>query len=237
MEKEKKPEFTSAQSRWEHILALVYIPIHIVLLPSLALWLLNLGSVDMQWLNFSVYAAGLVFMLITQRRFLRREFDALCDNTLGCIIQVLFSYGAMLCFNLLVSLLLMLVLGDEQVANPNNEAVMELSRSSFGSTSAMAIFMAPIIEELMFRAGVFGALRKRSRVAAYVLSMLVFSLYHVWQFAITDPFNLIYIIQYLPISYLLCRCYERTNTIWAPMFLHMLVNSVSVAALDALGAI
>ena len=52
--------------------------------------------------------------------------------------------------------------------------------------------------------------------------------------ALMDLKNLIYLLQYLPISYLLCRCYERTNSIWGSIFLHMLVNGVSMWLLYAM---
>ncbi len=238
MENERRlPPFTSCQSKWERILAIGYLPVHIVLAPLAAELLLRAAGVSVTWLNFSVYAVGAVFMLASQWRFLRRDFDTLCDGFLGCAVQVLSSYGAMLCFNLAVSGILVLILGDEGVSNPNNQSVTELTRVSYGPTAALAIFMAPILEELMFRAGIFGTLRKYSRTAAYIVSMLAFSLYHVWAFALEDPKNLVYMIQYLPISFLLCRCYERSSTIWTPIFLHMTVNAVSISVLGKLGAL
>ena len=36
---------------------------------------------------------------------------------------------------------------------------------------------------------------------------------------------------FVPISILLCRCYERTNTIWSSIFFHMLINGISMRAL------
>lgn len=238
MENERRiPPFTSCQSKWERILAIGYLPVHIVLAPLAAELLLRAAGVSVTWLNFSVYAVGAVFMLASQWRFLRRDFDTLCDGFLGCAVQVLSSYGAMLCFNLAVSGILVLILGDEGVSNPNNQSVTELTRVSYGPTAALAILMAPILEELMFRAGIFGTLRKYSRTAAYIDSMLAFSLYHVWTFALEDPKKLIYMIQYLPISFLLCRCYERSSTIWTPIFLHMTANAVSISVLGKLGAL
>lgn len=238
MENERRlPPFTSCQNKWERILAIGYLPVHIVLAPLAAELLLRAAGVSVTWLNFSVYAAGFAFMLATQRRFLRRDFDMLCDGFLGCAVQVLSSYGAMLCFNLAVSGILVLILGEEGVSNPNNQSVTELSRASYGPTAALAIFMAPVLEELMFRAGIFGALRKHSRAAAYIVSMLAFSLYHVWAFALEDPKNFVYMIQYLPVSFLLCRCYERSSTVWTPIFLHMMVNAVSISVLGKLGAL
>jgi len=86
----------------------------------------------------------------------------------------------------------------------------------------------------MFRAGVFGLLRKYNRVAAYAASMILFSVYHIWAYAISDASYWIYVIQYLPVAFLLCRCYERCNSIWGSIGLHMLVNGMSMWALNAL---
>ena len=46
----------------------------------------------------------------------------------------------------------------------------------------MSVFMAPVVEEALFRGLVFGALRGKSRAAAWIVSVLAFSVYHVWQY-------------------------------------------------------
>ena len=53
-------------------------------------------------------------------------------------------------------------------------------------------------------------------------------------FALQDPVYWVYLLQYLPVSWLLCRCYERCNSIWGSIFFHMTVNAVSISALNAL---
>ena len=88
--------------------------------------------------------------------------------------------------------------------------------------------VAPIVEEIVFRGAVFGALRQKNRLLAYVVSVLLFSLYHVWGYMLADWKLIIFIIQYIPVSFLLCRLYERTSSIWSCIFMHMLVNSISI---------
>ena len=222
--------FTSEQSKWERILALAWLPVHLFLLPMLAVWLFS-DRMNQAELNLVVYGTGVVYMLLTQWRFLRRDFDPLCDRPLRVLLEVLISYGLMLLMNLALNGLLMFLLPEE---NPNNSSIMDMAGMDYGMVSALAIFLAPIVEELMFRAGIFGLIRKRSRWAAYAVSMLLFALYHVWAYALESPVYLLYILQYLPISYLLCRCYERTDSIWSSIFLHMLVNAVSIRALQIL---
>lgn len=116
--------------------------------------------------------------------------------------------------------------------NPNTGAVIEMAQSESGLIFGVSVFMAPIVEELIFRAGVFGVLRKRNRVLAYFVSILMFSFYHIAAFVMSAPINVLYILQYLPISFLLCRSYEKTNCIWTSIFLHMAVNAVSMQILQ-----
>ena len=80
------------------------------------------------------------------------------------------------------------------------------------------------------RAGFFGCIRRKSRWLAYVVSALLFGLYHVWAEALYDPMQLLYALQYLPSALVLAYVYERTDSVWGSIFLHMLCNGVSVLA-------
>ena len=233
MKKRSLPPFTSRQTKGEAIAAWVYLPIHVVLLPLFISFVLLrfFPDVSVPSFNFIYYAVGILYTMLFQLRFLRRDFDPLCDRFLHCFIEILSCYGLMLAWNLLMSLLFSLLPTD----NPNNAAVIDMAGAEMGTVSAMAIFLAPLVEELLFRAGIFGQLRHRSRLLAYTVSILAFSLYHVWSYALLDPWELLYIVQYIPASYVLCRCYERTDTIWGPIFLHMLINGVSLSVISSLG--
>lgn len=235
MENKKQPgkmppvPFTSRLTRPEAIAVWGYLPLHLWLLPMALAALMARGSVDELGANLALYLLGMVYMLGFAWRFLRRDFDALCDRPLQAAAEIVGSYGVMLCCNLLFSLAAGALLKN---ANPNNEAVAALITESYGPAAAMAVYMAPVVEELMFRAGIFGTLRRYNRIAAYAVGVLSFSVYHVWGFALADPVYWIYLIQYIPVSFLLCRCYESTNSIWTPIFFHMLVNGVSVKMLS-----
>ena len=256
--------FTSRLTKGETIAALVWLPFHIIILPKLLGMLFDAGYIGESEANLALYAAGTVYMLLFLGRFLRREFDPLCERPFFCLLQAGGSYIAMIFFNWLgtarnvrnlvfiksdvpvfnmmlfnaaFAAVLLLLSGEEVVINPNNQAVSGLAARSPGAIKAAGIFLAPIVEELIFRAGIFGTIRQKRRVLAYIVSMLAFGIYHVWMYLPQNPLYVLFIIQYLPASWLLCRCYEKTNTIWTPIFMHMLVNAVSMAALDRLAAI
>ena len=235
MEKKKIREFTSTMTARERIFALIWFPMHLFLIPRLAMLLLDRGILSDSQANLLVYGIGAVYILLTCFGFLRRDFDPLCDEPLYCIAQIALCYCMMMAFNLCASGILSgietLVGHSSEASNLNNEAILDLAKTDLSSITAMAVFLAPLTEEVLFRGAVFGGIRKKNRIAAYAVSMLLFAVYHIWGYAMEDPSYWLYMLQYLPAAFLLCRCYERTNSIWCSIFFHMLVNHISMKML------
>ena len=231
MEEKRSVPFTSDMSRLERAVAIGYIPVHIYLLPRLLGEFLGDRAGGALGLNVVCYTVAALVLFFFLRRFFFREFNALCDYGPGVLIEVAKSYGFLLLCNLGVALILLL---SGQAENPNNAAVFSLAGEDLGMTTAVAVFLAPIAEEAMFRGGVFGLLRKYSRAAAYAASIALFAAYHIWAYALEDPTAWLYLLQYVPAAFLLARIYEKTNSLWASIFLHMTVNGVSMMAITAM---
>ena len=83
--------FHDRMRRGERILLLIYLPIHIFAMPALlALLMTHMGIEYTEiTLNFLYYAAGAVLVFLIARRFLRAEFDPLCDNWMKVLLSVL----------------------------------------------------------------------------------------------------------------------------------------------------
>ena len=66
-------------------------------------------------------------------------------------------------------------------------------------TLLIVIFLAPFVEEVLFRGLVFGNLRRKSAAVGYLVSCLLFALLHVWQFAVVnrDITYFLLMLQYL----------------------------------------
>ena len=221
--------------RGARIAGWVYFPIHAVVLP------LTLGALLMAVLgklpsdvtcNVVYYLCGLVFTLIAMWRFLRRSFDTMVGSILRCLGMMFAAYG----IDVLLSLVLQLgtsLIGELPV--PNNDAVTGLARTDYKRMIAVAVLMAPLVEECLFRGVVFGTIRPRSRFWAYAASITLFSLYHVWQYvALTGDFSLlIYCLLYVPVSVGLAWAYDRSGSIWSPMVMHAIINAVSLSVLQS----
>lgn len=228
----------SRMTKGELIFALCYFPVHILILPFLIDRMITCGQLNETNGNLAYYAIGFLVLVAAEIRFLRRDYDTLCDSLLKNIFQVFLCYLTMMAMNFCISGLLSMaeyLLRDGTAeGNLNNSAIMEMANTEYGKMAAIGIFLAPFSEELMFRGALFGTLRRKNRIIAYAVSMLAFSVYHVWAYAMMDPVYWIYVLEYLPASFALCLCYERTDTIWAPIAMHMLVNGVALKALTAL---
>lgn len=99
-----------------------------------------------------------------------------------------------------------------------------------GAVFVIVVLLSPLVEETLFRGLLFGGLRGYNRVLAYVLSIFLFALYGVWQFSFVfgDWRYILLIVQYLPAGLALTWCYDKGGSIWSSIFLHMLINAVTL---------
>ena len=226
--------FTDTMPKSRRIAGFVYLPFHIFVIPLflgiLAAYLP--GGLSDVTANLVYYGMGFVFCLICMWKYLRAAFDVLLDNLATNIFAMFLAYLINLLLSYLTAGILFAVLGDALV-NPNNEAVTDIASRSAQTVLGIAVFIAPVVEEILFRGLLFGSLAQKHRRLAYILSIALFAFYHVWQYALgsMDWKLLIYMVEYIPAGYALAWLYEKTNSIWVPIFLHMLINAISMMVL------
>ena len=230
----KKAVFESRMSKVQRVLGWLWLPMHIFALPLMvfALRVADPTLLTDAQAELAVYSVSAVGLLLIMFRFWKREFEALLDEPFRAFISVLLGLAITYLLNTLAGVLLLGLL-DGEVSNPNNEAVLSMAGQDLGAVKAAAIILAPLVEETLFRGVIFGSLRRKHRVLAYVVSTALFCLLHVWQFVLAyGPSYLIYALQYVPASIALARCYERSGSLWAPMVAHGLINALAFAALS-----
>ena len=218
----------------QKVLGWIYLPVHIfglpLLIPSIVLVLSGFGvSLTYTQVNFVYYFVSFIFLGILMMGYLRESFFDMCDrvlHSLKCIfVSLVFYYGAAYCVNFVLAFFL------TDLVNPNTGAIMADTKLNGKSMFAVSVLLAPIVEEILFRGVVFGTIRGKSRAAAYIVSTLVFSVYHLWQYAVTGyeiKTLLLYLLQYLPGSVFLAKCFEDSGSIWPPIFMHMIINYIAL---------
>ena len=113
--------------------------------------------------------------------------------------------------------------------NLNDTAISAQIQDAPRVTLLIIVFLAPFIEEVLFRGLVFGNLKSKSRVVAYLVSCLLFALLHVWQFAVVqqDITYFLLMVQYLVPGAVLAWAYESSGTLWTSIGLHAVANALS----------
>ncbi len=223
--------FENLMTKKERISGFLLIIAHTLLIPLLAGVFVRFvyipGLTDIR-LNVAIYMLSFILILIFMGGFMKKSFHMLIENFRKSVVAVASSYVIYYALNLVVVFIIASYAAG--IENPNDEALVIISALDNRSLIALAVLLAPVVEEPLFRGVIFGTVRKKSRFWAYALSFLVFSVYHLYPYFITSYSPMLFwnLLQYLPSSFALARCYEKSGSIWASIALHMLINGVTL---------
>lgn len=224
----------SLMTRGEQVAGSVFFLVYLLLLP---LTFRHLMALVETLLGISLSAAAenaiyyyLLFAvtLLLFHRYLwktsRRFFDhlGLTFSTVG--LGLVAFYGC----NELIYRLTHLFWGNS--VNLNDVSIAAQVSAAPRMTALIVVFLAPLVEEVLFRGLVFDSLRTQSRAAAYAVSTLLFAFLHVWRFLLSgwDFTYLILMLQYLAPGIIFAWAYEHAGTLWGSALLHMLTNALSL---------
>lgn len=230
-------DFRPDLTKFETIVGWVYLPIHIFLLPILLGMLQSLwpsGEISDISVNLMYYGIGLLVVAVFFGKLLRREFDHFCDAPFRCLFTLFAGYAVYWAAMYAVQLVVLL-LGLEP-ENPNDANIGTMLGQNFNRMLAVSVVGAPFIEETLFRGVVFQSIRKKNRALAYLVSVALFSVYHVWQYAVADmdAAVLLYALQYIPITLVITWIYERSGSLWTCMLFHGSYNYLSMHVMQQL---
>jgi len=224
--------FATKPSRREMLLGCIYLTLYLAVLPRLvpllARFLLpQLNAAQINFIFFAVDFAAITAILFS---FLRRSLRDARQAPGPTIWYAILGYlGTQTLGSILVRFILRI---EPEFANINDMAINALVAENFVLMAIGTVILAPITEELLFRGLVFRGLYDRSPLAAYLISMTLFSLIHVTGYIGHYPPKMLILcfIQYLPAAYCLNFAYRRSGTIAAPILTHMLLNLAALSA-------
>ena len=112
----------------------------------------------------------------------------------------------------------------------NQELVFQSFMESPALIMFAALIMAPIVEELVFRGGLYRALRNRySYKRAIFISMFAFGFIHVFASLLSGDFmDLWNIFTYMAMGFFFVKIYEETGSVFPAIFLHFLNNAIAL---------
>jgi len=217
------PNLTTA----EQVAGFCYLPFYVVLL-SMGLnycnRLFGLELTDLQ-INVCYFVINCVMTWVIFHNFLIRSFRGIrfWELVQALILGFVLYYAGSWVFQKAVELL------GISITSFNDQTVMELAGQNMPVMAVCCVLLAPLVEETLVRGLLFGTIHRSSRYGAYAVTIVFFAAIHVWQYLlVAEPKEvLLAALQYIPAGIALGWTYEKSNTIWAPVILHMTINAIT----------
>jgi membrane protease YdiL (CAAX protease family) len=213
----------------QKIMGWLYLPFYLVLTSSLIQFLgrvlgANLTEYAVNVLYFSI---NLVFVLLVFHRFLLKSLRGFTEHFWLFVQTLILGFALYYIGNLLVVSITGMFTALPDIAN--NSAVADLISHNSTAMLLFSVIAAPVVEETLVRGVVFGSFHRVNRYLAYVMSILLFSVMHVWQFAsdLSIPVLIYNGVAYIPASVALGWTYEKSGTILCPIVLHAIINAIA----------
>lgn len=210
------------------LLLCLYFGGYLFLFPKLAtiltLWLNPLATHIAYPLIIAVYVITIMGVFIIGSYFLKGQWMNFTTYKKENILRIFYSFCFIIFMNFLLSILVSL-LTNSQGSN-NQASIAESSQIAPLLTGFAAIFIAPLLEEIVFRGGVFTTLRARFPLCiSLVVSSVLFGSIHIIDSLINgNLLDVSYLLVYSVIGCVLAYSYEKSGSLIVPVCIHMLNN-------------
>ena len=228
-----KKHISISMTRTESVLSWIYWPFQLVLLPVLLaagneLLKDPLSEVE---LNFAYFCVNFLCLTVILHRFLGVSAKAALKRPFYTLQSAFFGFASYFAVSWLVGIVIIWLCPD--FANANDSSIAGMLTQEPALITLGTVLLAPIAEELMYRALIFRSLYNRSRVLAYLVTSLLFGAVHVVGYiGIYTPLELVLsMLQYLPAGICLGWAYARSNNIFAPILMHIAINQIGILAM------
>lgn len=229
----KTRSFSGSLTSRETIGGFVYLVLELVFLPGVLSWINGqlrapLNSAE---LNFVYYLVNFIAILLIFHDFLGRGLNQATQHPAVFCQAVILGLAAYYACNWATSWAVrQLVPG---FSNYNDASIASMLGTNYLIVVVGTVILVPPAEECLFRGLIFRNLYGKSRWAAYIVSILAFSVIHIigyiGQYA---PLELLMaFLQYLPAGLCLAWAYTKADTVFAPIVIHAVINAISIGLL------
>ncbi|MDD4532655.1 MAG: CPBP family intramembrane metalloprotease [Bacilli bacterium] len=207
-----------------------------------------MSSIDMKtYTNFISYVILALLLILLSYLFNKTKFINNIKSLKDKNVWVFIVCGALLIYAVafFISILQNYTykqLGIDPSVNGNQDAINEMLDAHRVLIIIMVTILAPIVEETAYRQGLFESIRPKSRLLAYIVTIIVFSLIHfdwvgsfynqeaaVWEVNKSYLTNeLISLPSYIGGAAVLSFVYDHENNVVPGMFVHGIYNLIGI---------
>ena len=181
-------------------------------------------------LNIALYLVSFVLTLIVFHSYLFASLRKALKTPVQCLRSAVLGFGCYYLASLLIGLFIQTVY--PEFSNINDRTILQMAEENAWVTVCV-VLLVPITEEILYRGLIFKSLYHKNPVLAYCVSTLAFGLIHVIGYIGTaEPLLLLMcFLQYLPAGLALAWAFVRSDTIWAPILMHIAINQIGLSAM------
>lgn len=179
-------------------------------------------------LTFVRYLVNFVVICCIFHSFLRNSLTAAWRGLWNVVQAVVLGFVAHWACSRLIDWLMSYIL--PSYSTITDASIAALSQTNYYLMIIGVVILAPVIEETLYRGLIYRNLWKKSRVAAYIVSMLVFSAVHVLGYIGTEDITTMVLcfIRYLPAGLCLAWTYSKADNLFAPILVHAIINAINI---------
>ena len=222
-----------SMTRRETILGWSYLLLSMFVLPTLFVVANSFLAAPLSdtVINLIYFAVNFLAIAVIFRRFLVRSVKAALAAPWHCLR---FALMGLVCYFVLMNLLSRgILLVDPDFSNVNDDSVAQLTKEHYPLMALSTVILVPVTEETLYRGLLFQGLHRKSPILAYLISVFVFAGIHIMGYIGMFDFLTLTLcfVQYLPAGICLAWAYEKSDTIVAPMLMHIIINLIGITAM------
>ena len=227
----KNKTLTISTTKHETIFGWIYLAFQMLALPEVLSWANETMGLSEAELNFCFFVINFIAVLLIFNKYLSRSFAQVFQHPSYFIQAVILGFVAYYACSWGMNKLFSWIAPG--YTNANDASIAALSKGNFFLMAIGTVVLVPPVEECFYRGLVFRNLYGVSRLAAYLVSMAVFAFIHIIGYIQSyTPWQLVIcFLQYLPAGLCLAWSYAKSDTIFAPIVIHALVNAWGIGLL------
>lgn len=227
----KNKTLTISTTKQETIFGWIYLAFQLLALPGILAWANETMGLSEAELNFCFFVINFIAVLLIFNKYLSRSFTHALQHPSYFIQAVILGFVAYYACSWGINKLFSWIAPN--YTNANDASIAALSKGNFFLMAIGTVVLVPPVEECFYRGLVFRNLYGVSRLAAYLVSMAVFAFIHIIGYIQSyTPWQLVIcFLQYLPAGLCLAWSYAKSDTIFAPIVIHALVNAWGIGLL------
>lgn len=216
-------------NNYEISLGSIYALLELLILPQLAVMVNDWLQLPAWLINCIVYILNFVCLCAIFHRFLLSSLRKFAENPGLTLRSAGSGFVLYYALTLLISYCSMSLFPD--YVNLNDASVSSMVQEGGALMVIATVFLVPVAEELLFRGLLFRGIYDRSPVGAWIISVVSFCVVHIVGYiGIYEPMALLLaFIQYLPAGICLALAYQKSDTIIAPILIHIAINQIGIS--------